>query len=87
VNESPNHPVVGVDFQNADPDGRVRLNTVGTLVDIEGQSIELQPGLRLLLVDAELWTAGQVAWSDEEKLWVAEVDWNEVIPPADGGHS
>jgi hypothetical protein len=87
VNESPNRPVVGVDFQNADPDGRVRLNTVGTLIDIERQSIELQPGLRLVLVDAELSAAGQVAWSEDEELWVAEVDWNEVIPPAVGGHS
>ena len=87
MNEIPNHPVVSVDFQNADHDGRVRLNTVGTLIDIERQSLELQPGLRLLLVDAELSAAGQVAWSEEEKLWVAEVDWNEVIPPAVGGHS
>jgi hypothetical protein len=87
VNESPNDPVLRVDFQNADPDGRVRLNTVGTLIDVERQSIELQPGLRLALVDAELSAAGQVAWSEDEKLWVAEVDWNEVIPPAVGGHS
>ena len=87
MNESPNHPVVGVDLQNADPDGRVRLNTVGTLIDIERQSIELKPGLRLVLVDADLSAAGQVAWSEDEELWVAEVDWNEVIPPAEGGHS
>lgn len=84
MNEAPNRPVVRVDFQNADPDGLVRLNTAGTVIDIERQSIDLQPGLHLLLVDAELSAAGQVAWSEDEKLWVAEVDWNEIFPPAVG---
>jgi hypothetical protein len=84
VNEAPNQPVVRVDFQNADPVGRVRLNTEGALMDIERQAIGLQPGLELLLLDAELSAAGQVAWSEDERLWVAEVDWNEITPPAFG---
>jgi hypothetical protein len=33
--ERPNHPAVRVDFQHADCEGRVRLNTVGTLADTE----------------------------------------------------
>jgi hypothetical protein len=82
VNETPSQPVVRVDFQNADVDGRVRLNAEGSLIDIERQAIELQPGLRLRLVDAELSAAGRVAWSEDEKLCVAEVDWNEITPPA-----
>jgi hypothetical protein len=82
MNERPDHPSVRVDFQTADSDGRVRLNTVGSLTDIERQRMKLQPGLRLLLVDAELSAAGQVAWSEDEQLWVAEVDWSEIIPPA-----
>lgn len=74
-------PTVRVDFQNADARRRIRLNTSGTEQDIATQNIALRPGLRLHLVDAELSAAGEVMWSDDEQLWVAAVDWEEVVEP------
>ena len=72
---------IRVDFQNADASGRVRLNTVGALEDLSAKSIDLEPGLRLRLLDGELSADGEAAWNAEEGLWVAAVDWDEVIRP------
>jgi hypothetical protein len=74
-------PTVRVDFQNADARGRIRLNISGAEQDIATQNIELRPGLWLHLVDAELAATGEVTWSDDEQLWVAVVNWDEVVEP------
>jgi hypothetical protein len=70
---------IRVDFQNADTSGRVRLNTAGTLADLDAQNVTLTPGLCLRLLDGELSAEGEVAWSADEAVWVAAVDWNAVI--------
>jgi hypothetical protein len=70
-------PTVRVDMQNADPRGRVRLNTVGATEDLSG--IALEDGLELQLVDAELRAIGRAVYSKDENAWVAEVDWDEVV--------
>jgi hypothetical protein len=80
VTDDPIIPVVRVDFQNADTLGRVRLNTAGARADIVEQGIGLEPGQRLCLVDGDLSANGDMVWSDNEQLWVASVDWDEVIP-------
>lgn len=74
---------VRVDFQNSDTAGRVRLNTVGTFLDLESQGIELKEGCHLYLVDWELHATGRVTFNAEEDTWVAEVDWNEVVSDSD----
>jgi hypothetical protein len=73
-------PTVRVDFQNADEAGRVRLNTAAAIADIQSQQLELESGRELLLVDAELSAKGRAVFSDDERIWVAKVDWDEVIP-------
>ena len=70
----PHEGVVRVDFQNSDAAGRVCLNTAGTIADLKRQNVDLNADLRLLLVDAELSTWGEVVWSDGEQMWVAEID-------------
>jgi len=74
-------PIVRVDFQNADKSGRVRLNTAAALGDLRRQQLTLEADVELLLVDAELTAKGRAAFNDYEGIWVAAVDWNEVIPP------
>ena len=69
---------VSVDFQNNDSEGRVRLNTVGTLQDLNRQGIILREGLELLLYCLELETEGIVTYSSAEKLWVATVDLDKI---------
>jgi hypothetical protein len=81
------NPRVYADFHNCDSQGRVRLNTVGTLEDLARQQVQLRDGLALALYadDAndldqpdELRADGIVAYSEDERCWVAVIDWNAV---------
>ncbi len=68
-----------MDFHNADSLGRVRLNTNGTLKDINRLKITMQPGLTLELNDQDsLTTFGVVEYSEEEKIWVAKINWSDL---------
>ncbi len=71
-------PIVFVDFQNADTQGRPRLNCAGTLDDLTHQRITLQDGLALTLYSEDLEVDGLVKYSSNENLWVACIDWNEI---------
>lgn len=67
------------DFNNADSKGRVRLTTEGTFRDLERLNIKLESGLEILLDDDEgLVTSGVVLFSDEEKIWVAKINWDNL---------
>ena len=67
-----------VDFHNCDPHGRVRLNTVGTLQDLNRLGFVLREGAEVLLYSYEVETEGIVTYSAEEGLWVANFDTNSV---------
>jgi hypothetical protein len=78
---------VYADFHNADAKGRLRLNCTGTVEDLARQQIELREGLALTLYSddadeqgrpAELRVPGVVRYSDEERCWVAVIDWGAV---------
>ena len=80
-------PKVYADFHNADTNGRVRLNCVGTIEDLARQGITLRDGMPLTLYSDDLDTEGQldellvdgvVAFSDEEHCWVAAIDWSAI---------
>jgi hypothetical protein len=66
---------VFVDFGNADVEGRVRLNTAGTIDDLCDQGIELVEGLELTLYQEYVEMKAVVTYSLEEQMWVAKVDW------------
>jgi hypothetical protein len=70
---------VYADFNNADPAGRVRLHVRGTVDDLKTFSIELCEGLELTLSDGELRVRGIVRFSTDEQIWVAEVNWNDIV--------
>ena len=78
MSEQAQLPRVFVDFHNADRQGRVRLNTVGTLRDLNGLGIVLRAGAEMLLYCLEGETEGVVSYSAEEGLWVATIDWDKV---------
>ena len=70
---------VFADFNNADKKGRVRLNTFGSTEDIKIKSIEFKEGLQVVLDDNDgLTTIGHIKYSDEENIWVAEIDWDDL---------
>jgi hypothetical protein len=61
-----------VDFQNTDAQGRVRLNTIGTIEDLSREGIALREGLEVKLDSDEFESVhGTVRFSEEESIWVA----------------
>jgi hypothetical protein len=84
-------PKIFVDFQNADAQGRLRLNCIGTIEDLACQGVALSEGLGLTVYSEDLEVDGQAHYSAEEKLWVAVMDWKALraggtveTPAADG---
>lgn len=73
-----NTPRIFADFHNADIQGRLRLNCIGTVEDLARQNIELQDGKLLTLYSEDLEVEGVVQYSTEEKLWVTAIDWNAI---------
>lgn len=71
-------PSIFADFQNADPQGRVRLSCVGTVEDLARLGVRLESGLRVILHDEELEADGEVMYSLDEHIWVAKIDWNAI---------
>ena len=69
---------VYADFQNADRQGRLRLNCIGTVQDLSRYQIKLQEDLVLTLCSEDLEVEGQVQYSSEENLWVAIIDWDAI---------
>ena len=69
---------VFADFHNAGAKGRVRLNCVGTVSDLERQGIALRDGQSLTIYSEELEVDGVVHYSEEEKLWTAVIDGNPI---------
>ena len=67
------------DFNNADRYGRVRLNTKGTFEDIDRLKIEFKENMKVLLDDKDgLTTIGNLKYSVEENIWVAEINWDSL---------
>jgi hypothetical protein len=76
-------PVVRADFQNASPDGRLRLNTTGSTADLVSLPDGPKIGLEITLVAQELSCDGVLEYSDSEDMWVARIDWNDVRDATD----
>jgi hypothetical protein len=80
-------PKVYADFQNADAKGRLRLNCVGTIEDLARQGITLRDGMPLTFYSDDLDAKGQldellvegiVSFSEEERCWMAAINWSAV---------
>jgi hypothetical protein len=68
------------DFNNADSRGRIRLNTEGTFRDLQEMGIKLEEGIEVLLDDDEgIVTLGVVSFSEDEQIWVAEINWKKIM--------
>jgi hypothetical protein len=40
--------------------------------------LQLTEGLQIVVYDEELEAFGNVTFSEEERVWVAEIDWDKV---------
>ena len=72
------NPRIYADFHNADVQGRLRLNCVGTVEDLARHQIVLRDDLLLTLYSEELAVEGQVQYSTDENLWAAVIDWDAI---------
>jgi len=70
---------VRVDINNADKDGYVRLNCVGTINDLQRLDIVLADGLPLMAHDGEIEFRGLVRAPGTEGTWRLEVDWHDIF--------
>ena len=66
------------DFNNADVEGRVRLNGAGTLRDLARLGTRLRDGMPLTIHDEELAADAEAFYSPREGIWVAQIDWSLV---------
>jgi len=69
---------VHVDFNNADQDGRLRLNLAGTTASLDAQHFYLQDGVSLVVCDDELECEAVVQFNTEEGIWVGAIDWEKL---------
>lgn len=69
---------VYADFNNADAEGRVRLNGAGTLRDLARLGVRLRDGMPLTIHDEELAADAKAIYSPNEAIWVAQIDWSLV---------
>ncbi len=76
----PDHPTIRADFENTDIHGRIRLNTLEAVDDIRRLGVALDDGVELNLVDDDRSAVGIVSFAEHEAVWVAEVDWDDVVP-------
>jgi hypothetical protein len=80
------NPRIFADFQNADPQGRLCLNCIGTILQRRGYANEdlsrygtkLIDGSKLSVYSEELEADAVVEYSNEEKIWVATIDWDRI---------
>jgi hypothetical protein len=82
-----NNPRIFADFQNADSQGRLRLNCIGTIEDLSRQGTKLIDGQNLLIYSEELEVDAVVSYSNEEKIWVASIDWDKIREVAEVSNS
>ena len=71
-------PRIYADFNNADSKGRLRLITDGSLSDIKKLNLKMAEGMPVVVYDDELSANAEVTFSEEEKIWVAKIDWAQI---------
>lgn len=66
------------DFHNTNTAGAVRLNTVGTIKDLNAQGVVLRTGLAVCLYSEDFEGPGVVEFSEDEGVWAARFNWSEI---------
>ncbi len=66
-------PRLLADWQNADTEGRIRLNMYGNVERIDRLGDAMASGLEVVLDDGDEFEAdGVIEWSATERIWVAQ---------------
>ena len=72
-----NYPKIYADFHNADEQGRLRLNCIGTIEDLNSQHVQLHNGQCLTLYSEDLEVDGLIQHSEDDRIWVAVIGLND----------
>ena len=73
-----NHPKIYADLHNADEQGRLRSNCIGTIEDLNRKHIQLHNGQNLTFYSEDLEVDGLIQYSEDDRIWVAVIDWNAI---------
>lgn len=66
------------DFNNCTEDYKARLDTMGSLRDIERHKDELCAGMTVLLNDGELEVEARLERDEENEMWLGVPDWSTL---------
>lgn len=66
------------DFNNSREDDKVRLNTIGSLGDIEKHKGQLHEGDRVMLSDTEIEVEADLERDPESGIWLGVPDWTTL---------
>ncbi len=78
MSQRPRKPRIFADFHNADTQGRLRLNCIGTVEDLARQQSTLKDGQAITVYSEELEADAVVQYATDEGLWVAVIDWDAI---------
>jgi len=67
-----------VDFHNTTEQGTVRLNTIGTVRDLNLQGVALNDGLVVDLYSEDFEVMGTVRFTESEHSWTACFNWKDL---------
>jgi hypothetical protein len=67
-----------VDFHNTNEEGAVRLNTIGSIKDLNLQGIALEDGLVVHLYSEDFEVTGTVKFAAGERSWAAYFNWDDL---------
>ena len=66
------------DFDDIDDEGRVRLDYGDFAAKFGAEGKAIVAGAPLILSDGERAVEGKLAWNEDEELWVAEIDQDDL---------
>ena len=69
-------PRIYADFNNCTEDYKVRLNSVGSKVDLENAAVDLVEGAVVVLYGEEFELEGRLERAEDRKTWLAISDWS-----------
>ena len=55
-----------------------RLNTIGSITDLNRAGVVLESGLIVRLYSEDFKATGTVEFSEDERIWVARFEWQQL---------
>jgi hypothetical protein len=66
------------DFNNCEEDGKVRLNSRGSLDDLSQVKNKIRSSMLVWIYDEELEVETELQYSQKWKIWLGEPNWSTI---------